>query len=323
MPISSWGAVITSIMDNSIDQLDIKGFSGGMDLFFSSVIYNFYAMLAVSFTFIVAITGFNFKLMSKFEKNALNNLAERERLLDQNISHATIVGDDVIDSKINCFIVSISTLVILTFGSMLLSGYILSPGDNMSIMSILGNMLMGPSLMIGGTCSLLITLSLYPSSIINLRSYFVQGFITMKPAIYILLSAWALSSSINALRVGDYISELIVEGNINPNNLPLVIFLIACATSFSTGTSWGTFSVLIPVVCQILLHEDPQLLSIAIGAVLGGAVFGDHCSPISSTSILAATGAGCKHMDHVLSQLPYCLLAGIFASLMYVALGYL
>jgi len=324
IPISSWGAVIISIMNNTIIELDMKGFNNGMDLFLNSVVYNFYAMLAVFFTFIVALTGFNFKLMSKFEQKALNNSNNKNYTLNQlplKKINTTLTKDEI-NSKINCFILSISTLTAVTIGSMILSGYLLSPKNDLSIVSILSNMLMGQSLMFGGVCALLTTFLFNPLSVANLKTYSVKGFITMKPAIYILLLAWTLSSSISALRVGDYISELIAISNISHSVLPLVIFLIACATSFSTGTSWGTFSVLIPIVCQILVKEDPKLISIAIGAVLGGAVFGDHCSPISSTSILSATGAGCKHMDHVLSQLPYCLLAAICASVMYVVLSY-
>lgn len=321
VPISSWGAVITSIMNNTIYQLSLKDFNSGMNLFFSSMIYNFYAMLAVFFTFLVALTGLNFGLMAKFEKKALR-LKHEQYDYKQDIEEAIILTDEEINSKINCFIAAIVSLVGITVGSMIISGYILSPNEESSIIAIFGHMLMGPSLLIGGSSSLLATFIFNPITFHKFRFYVIQGFTTMKPAMYILLLAWTLSSSINELKIGDYISELIVTSNINPTNLPLVIFLVACATSFSTGTSWGTFSVLIPVVCQILLHEDKELISIAIGAVLGGAVFGDHCSPISSTSVLSAIGAGCKHMDHVLSQLPYCILAGICASIMYMVLAY-
>lgn len=123
----------------------MKGFNNGMDLFLNSVVYNFYAMLAVFLTFIVALTGFNFKLMSKFEQKALNNSNNKNYTLNQlplKKINTTLTKDEI-NSKINCFILSISTLTAVTIGSMILSGYLLSPKNDLSIVSILSNMLMG------------------------------------------------------------------------------------------------------------------------------------------------------------------------------------
>lgn len=143
----------------------------------------------------------------------------------------------------------------------------------------------------------------------------------MADAIKILTLAWALASVVQQLEVGALMTNLINSLNFDAVYIPIIIFFLAGIVSFSTGTSWATFSILIPIVCQITDGQTVELLTISIGSVLGGSIFGDHCSPISDTSILASTGAECEHMNHVRSQLPYGLLAALFSSITFYIVG--
>lgn len=145
----------------------------------------------------------------------------------------------------------------------------------------------------------------------------------MLPAVYILLLAWALGSLISQLGTGDYLGGLVEAASIAPAWLIPVMFVLAGVMAFSTGTSWGSFGILIPIAGDIMnsLAATEQLLP-ALGAVLAGAVFGDHCSPISDTTILSSTGASCNVITHVTTQLPYALLGAVAALLGYITLAF-
>ena len=143
----------------------------------------------------------------------------------------------------------------------------------------------------------------------------------MLPAVYILLFAWALVDLIGRLQVGDYLAGLVQQSNLNILYLPLVMFLVAGVMTFATGTSWGSFGILLPIAGEIAAATDPEMMLPAMAAVLAGAVFGDHCSPISDTTILSSTGAGSNHLDHVMTQLPYALICAGVALVGYLILG--
>ena len=142
----------------------------------------------------------------------------------------------------------------------------------------------------------------------------------MLPAIYILFFAWTIISIIDDLGTGQYLAS-IVDGTISPVFLPLLLFLIAGFAAFSTGTSWGTFSLLLPIAGEMAAVIDITMMLPMLAAVLAGAIFGDHCSPISDTTILSSTGAGSHHIDHVMTQLPYALIAAAISLLAYFVLG--
>lgn len=148
-----------------------------------------------------------------------------------------------------------------------------------------------------------------------------QGISAMMPAIVILFFAWTIGSVVRDMKTGMYLASM-ANGNIPVEMLPAVVFVLSCAMAFATGTSWGTFGIMLPLAGDIAAASDIQMLLPMLSAVLAGAVFGDHSSPISSTSILSATGAGCHHMDHVLTQLPYATSVAFGALLGYVAIGY-
>ncbi len=143
----------------------------------------------------------------------------------------------------------------------------------------------------------------------------------MMPAIYILILAWMIGSIIELIDTGGYLATLVEETSFNVNYLALLLFIIAGFMALATGTSWGTFGIMLPIAAQIAVVYDVELVLPAMAAVLAGSVFGDHCSPISDTSILSSTGAGSNHLDHVITQLPYAFISALAAGLGYFVYG--
>ena len=127
---------------------------------------------------------------------------------------------------------------------------------------------------------------------------------------------------IDALETGTFLADAVARGNVPTSVLPVLLFLLAGVMAFSTGTSWGSFGILLPIAGTIMIQAEPELLLASLSAVLAGAVFGDHCSPISDTTILSSTGAGSNHMDHVVTQLPYALTSAAIAAVGYIVIGF-
>ena len=145
---------------------------------------------------------------------------------------------------------------------------------------------------------------------------------SMLPAVYILLFAWVIVDLVGALETGSYLAGFVEKSNLNIAFIPFILFLIAGVMALSTGTSWGSFGILLPLAGDIVATMDSSMLLPSLAAVLAGAVFGDHCSPISDTTILSSTGAGCDHMDHVMTHLPYALISAGFAAIGFLLLGF-
>lgn len=312
VPLSSWGAFIISILDNSLGQLGAVDYNV-FELFMQSAAYNFYAIITLVILFIVSITDLDFSQMKKFESAASVRILEQDY---NDTAEAMCSSDDL--PKLYGATFSIIGLFVISLIFMFITGYIYSPSENLSIFVVLGNVKLGISLMIASIFSLYIALFFSPISMAQFRACLKEGLKTMGPAIQILTLAWIFSSVMESLNIGQYLSGFMNSKYITPYNIPLIAFLVAGTMSLLMGSSWVTFSILLPIACQICLTLNPALLPISIGAVLGGAVFGDHCSPISDTSILSSTGAGCGHMDHVTSQIPYCLLAMCISCLIYI-----
>ena len=150
-----------------------------------------------------------------------------------------------------------------------------------------------------------------------------EGFKAMVPAILILTFAWTLKAMTDSLGAADFVAGA-MEGSAQGlmNFLPAIIFLVGCFLAFSTGTSWGTFGILIPIVVAVFANSNPQLMIVSISACMAGAVCGDHCSPISDTTIMASAGAQCDHVNHVTTQLPYALLVAAVSFLTYIIAGF-
>ncbi len=307
MPISSWGATIVVLMDSTINNLSIPGVDG-FALFAQSAPYNFYAIFTIILILIVALTNFDFPLMRKHELEAMKNKVEKQVTKESSVNANSVI----------------LPIAVLTFGSifsMFFTGYLSCEVPTFSVLEILKNTRIGPSLVMGALASVATALYYNPMKISSFIPHCSEGFKMMRPAIVILYFSWALAGVIHHLEAGLFICSLIHKWEVSIQLLPAIVFIVAAIMSFSTGTSWATFSLLIPIVAEIAVIEDVTYLPLLFGAVLGGAVFGDHSSPISDTSILSSIGAGCVHMDHVLTQLPYCILAASLSLVGYVVIG--
>ena len=150
-----------------------------------------------------------------------------------------------------------------------------------------------------------------------------EGFKAMVPAIMILTFAWTLKSMTDSLGAAEFVAALIKSSAAGiVNLLPAIIFVVGCLLAFATGTSWGTFGILIPIVVAVFENSNPDLMIISISACMAGAVCGDHCSPISDTTIMASAGAQCEHVNHVTTQLPYAVTAAVVSFVSYIIAGF-
>ena len=182
-------------------------------------------------------------------------------------------------------------------------------------------------LALGGFFGLVITVVLYMIRRVmkfrDLMACLPEGFKAMVPAILILTFAWSLKAMTDSLGAKEYVAALVKASTGSfVSLLPAIIFLVGCFLAFATGTSWGTFGILIPIVVDAFSATDPQLMIIAISACMAGAVCGDHCSPISDTTIMASAGAQCEHVNHVSTQLPYAITAAAVSCVSYIVAGF-
>ena len=198
-------------------------------------------------------------------------------------------------------------------------------GTEFSVLGAFENTTVGISLVTGSVLSLIVlTICLALNRSLSAAEYvksYGLGAKMMSGAILILLFAWTINGVVSDMQTGKYLSSL-VAGNINPAFLPAILFVLASVMAFSTGTSWGTFGIMLPIGASMAVNSDPNLIIPCLSAVMAGAVCGDHCSPVSDTTILSSTGAQCNHMDHVISQLPYALLVACASIAGYLVLGF-
>lgn len=322
-PISSWGAYIIGILGGLFATYGITELTP-LSAFIQMIPYNFYALAAIFLVFLVAWLQLDIGPMRKHEKRAI----EKGEVLDPNGKN--IPGDlgDELDAhqggKVYHLLLPIVVLVIATVLSMLFTGASAVEGE-VNIFTIFENTNVNLSLFIGGMAAVLLSLVFHliqskPRE--NTIKILVEGTKTMMPAIYILILAWMIGSIIGTLETGAYLAEVVDRVSIDSSFLPLLFFLIAGLMALATGTSWGTFGIMLPIGVEIMIIAEPELLLVTLAAVLAGAVFGDHCSPISDTTILSSTGAGSNMMDHVLTQLPYALLAAGTAIVGYTVIAF-
>lgn len=325
-PISSWGAYIIAILVPilSANSLDISGFSA----FIQMIPMNFYVWAALLLVFITSWKNINYGPMKLHEDRAIHEgivsnpdkQAPGELKSDLPMSVKGTVSD---------LIIPIVALVIGTVSAMLWTGSQALEGK-VTILKMFENTDVASSLFYGGLFGFVITLILFLRQVYVkkgveqslLLTGLIEGIKSMLPAIYILLFAWVIVDLVAALETGTYLATLVDNANISSAFLPFILFIIAGAMALSTGTSWGSFGLLLPLAGDIVATMDSSMLLPSLAAVLAGAVFGDHCSPISDTTILSSTGAGCNHMDHVITQLPYSLTAAAVAAVGFLVLGF-
>ena len=308
-PISSWAAAVSGCVDSET--------YSGLELFVRAIPYNFYSLLTIVFIVALSVMGFDYGKMAGFEIRAqggdLGALEEDAAGNGERVNPRGSLWD---------LIIPIVILVVTCVCGLVYVGGFFGPNefceaDNSgNFLAAFGATDAFVGLPWGGLVSLvLITVYLIARRLLNFREAMEcipKGFIAMVPAILILTFATALNNMTNLLDAAGFVRQL-MEGAAGGLSLflPAIIFLVACGLAFATGTSWGTFGILIPIVTNIF-PADSDLLFIGISACLAGAVCGDHCSPISDTTIMASAGAQCNHVDHVATQLPYAVtVAGI------------
>lgn len=310
-PISSWAAAVGSTLATA------NVFESDILAFVSTIPFNLYALLTILMVIIMATTDKSYGSMRELErKAALNN-------------ELGALTEDVLleDSKgtVKDLLIPILTLIILSVLAMLYTGGLFN-GDSANIVEAFGNCDSATSLVLGGFGAIIVTFILYiPRKILTFKEFMGsvnEGIKMMVPAITILVLAWTISGVCrDLLSTGEYVGSLVQASHFPLAFLPLVIFVVAGFLSFSMGTAWGTFGILIPIViliCEQSLATDASLMTVTLAATLGGSVFGDHCSPISDTTILSSTGADVNHIDHVRTQIPYALTVAVSC-----AVGYL
>jgi len=321
-PISSWGAYIIGILGGL---LAVNGVTNQqpIEAFIQMIPLNFYAIAAILLVFIVAFFKFDIGPMRTHEKRAM---VSGELL---NPKQNKVAGDlgDVLkanpNGKVYHLLIPIVVLFVATIVAMIVTGIQATDGQA-TIMDTFANTNVNLSLFTGGLAAVTTALIFHfmhkkPSA--NLGKILFEGFKTMLPAIYILILAWMIGSIIGTLETGTYLAELVNNSSISASFLPLIFFVIAAIMALATGSSWGTFGIMLPIAASVMANTDIDLLLPSLAAVLAGSVFGDHCTPISDTTILSSTGAGANHIDHVLTQLPYAIIAAIVSIVGYLVIG--
>ncbi|PID65828.1 MAG: Na+/H+ antiporter [Gammaproteobacteria bacterium] len=325
-PVSSWGAYIITLIGGILVS---HGMTEGTALgaFVSLVPMNFYALFALLMVLAVAWFHLDIGAMRKQEK-----LAEQAVVKEQSFSaeemitledELTIKQSD--NGRVSDLTIPIVVLVIATISAMILTGTQALSADNkaFTLLGALENTDVGLSLCYGGVIGLLVALFSVIRQrlpVTDIRRALFIGARSMLGAILILFFAWMIGGIIKDVETGKYLSTL-VQGNLNPQLLPLILFLLSGVMAFATGTSWGTFGIMLPIAGDLAGVAEPTLMLPVLAAVLAGSVFGDHCSPISDTTILSSTGANCHHIDHVVTQLPYALIVAAMSAVGYLVLG--
>ena len=310
-PVSSWAAAVTSSVPAGSG---INGFT----MFLRTIPYNYYAVMTVVMSLFLIFTGAEFGPMKLNEDNAQNG--------DLFTTADRPYGDDVDDgSDTNGHVIDLIAPVLVLiaaciFGMVYTGGFF----EGVDFITAFADCNASAGLVLGSSIALLFTFVFYRvRSVMTFQDFAAcipEGFKAMVSPMLILSLAWTLSGMTGLLGAKYYVANLL-NGSASALQymLPVIIFLVAVFLAFATGTSWGTFSILIPIVCQAF--PDGEMLVVSIAACLSGAVCGDHCSPISDTTIMASAGAHCSHVNHVSTQLPYAITAAACSAVCYVITG--
>ena len=318
-PISSWAAAVAGFAKGA-------GAESGISLFINAIPYNFYALFTIIMMIVIAVAKVDYGPMRLHEKNAL----EKGDLFT---TGDRVVNDDVEANpkgRVLDLILPVVVLIISCVFGMIYSGGFFEESDGNLLnkfVEAFSNSDASVGLVIGSAIAFVFTIVyLLIRRVISFKDAMgslPEGFKAMVPAILILTCAWTLKAMTDSLGAKIFISQL-VEGSAGEFKmfLPAIIFLIAVGLSFATGTSWGTFGILIPIVLSVFPAGDP-LMIVSISACMAGAVCGDHCSPISDTTIMASAGAQSNHINHVSTQLPYAFTVAGISFVTYILAGVL
>lgn len=317
-PISTWAASVISNLPASA--------GNGMSVFIEAIPLNLYAILTLIMVISMgARRDADFGPMARAQVNAERGLINGT---DGAEAEAEMKKHTKADSKgkVVDLVLPILVLVVGAVVSMLYYGGLFS-GEAHSLFEAFGNTNSAKALSMGGFFALLFTFIFYISrKVLTFKEFFGcinDGVASMVPACVILTMAWAIGGVCrDLLNTGGYVSYVVESMGIPVQILAPIIFIFGCGLSFATGTAWGTFSILIPIVTDLCIKSAPDLLITCLAATLAGSVFGDHCSPISDTTILASTGAACNHIEHVRTQVPYALTVAACCVVGYFVAGF-
>ena len=321
-PTSSWAAAVTGFVDGA----------NGLTLFVRAIPYNFYAFLTLAMMFTLTFAKFDYGPMRKAELDAFKD--QMLKKADDKVPEPSITGAEdqpnppvSSKGKVIHLVLPIVLLIVCCVIGMIYTGGFFEGEDFITAFS---DSDASVGLVYGSVIALLLTIIFYLCtrvlSFTECMNAIPEGFKSMVPAILILTFAWTLKAMTDSLGAATYVAGLVE--NIADNRaimsfLPAFVFLVGTFLAFATGTSWGTFGILIPIVVNVFGADlNNELMIIAISACMAGAVCGDHCSPISDTTIMASAGAQCNHINHVSTQLPYALTAAGVSFVAYIIAGF-
>ena len=318
-PISSWAAAVAGFV--SEEQI------GGLELFIRAIPYNFYALLTIVMMIAIALMKFDYGPMKKHEDNAIDGdlFSEEGRKRVEKVQERT----ENTKGSVWDLVAPVAVLIITCMFGLLYSGGFFTAGDTYhDFVNAFSGADASVGLVIGSFAGLIFAVIYFMlrrvMSFKDCMDSIPEGFKAMVPAILILVCAWTLKTMTDSLGAKIFIAEFVRnDASAFIPLLPAIVFLIGVGLSFATGTSWGTFGILIPIVLAVFGGSiDKEISIIAISACMAGAVCGDHCSPISDTTIMASAGAQCNHLNHVSTQLPYALTVAAVSFVIYIVAGF-
>ncbi len=311
-PVSSWAAAVTAYLDGG----------DGFNVFIQTIPYNFYAILTIVMMITIVSMNKDYGPMKLHEENAKTKgdlFTSGTKVTEETVMDGAGKNGKVID-----LVFPIAVLITSCIIGMIYTG---GSFDGADFVTAFADTDASLGLAIGSLFGLLITIAYYSiRRIISFKACMEcipEGFKAMVPAILILTFAWTLKTMTSSLGATEFVEGIMTSSAAGLMNLlPAIIFLVACFLAFSTGTSWGTFGILIPIVAGVFGEVNYELMVISISACMAGAVCGDHCSPISDTTIMASAGAQCDHVNHVSTQLPYAITAAAVSFVTYIVAGF-
>ncbi len=310
-PISSWAAAVTGFVEGE----------DGLSIFVRAIPYNFYALLTIVMMIGMLFIKVEFGPMKQHEKNALNGdlftTADRPYSNDKN--ETGNAKGKVIDLVFPIIVLIICCVIGMIYTGDFFSGAGFVEAFSESDASV--------GLVLGSFFAFIITIIFYAvRKVLKFNESMAcipEGFKAMVPAILILTLAWTLKAMTDSLGAASFVAGAMESGAAGlVKLLPAIIFLVGCFLAFATGTSWGTFGILIPIVVAVFSGRDENMMIMSISACMAGAVCGDHCSPISDTTIMASAGAQCNHVNHVSTQLPYAITVAVVSFITYIIAGF-
>ena len=314
-PISSWAAAVTSVV----------GEENGLTYFVRAIPYNFYSILTIVMIITIALMKLDYGPMAIHERNAMNGDLFSGEYMGENMDEEVSAKGKVID-----LVLPVLVLIVFCVIGMIYTGgfFDAESGAYMNIATAFANADASAGLAWGALIAVIITIIyLVARQVITFKTAMnaiPKGFCAMVPAVIILVFAWTLGGITRGMLGADIFVKTAIGASAEALSsfLPAVIFLIAYGLAFATGTSWGTFGILLPIVITVFAGAG-EIMVIAMSACLAGAVCGDHCSPISDTTIMASAGAQCDHVNHVSTQLPYALTVAGVSTVAYILAGFI